>query len=255
MPDRPKRLKKFRQVLEFTTGVPGDLVEVSPGINAEDAGNHIWPFELLPNLYTDFKAGHVGNVGCCLAHMSAWKRVMESPGCQADGAQDEYALVLEDDEWVKGVLPAALRRLMRLVESSDGPKPDFINLNVIRPTGEPVPGGESLLSGSYVLQVEKGRGYAKCWDPADTTCPNIWLGAYLVRCGGASKLIEGMQNLKRDGKKFDGTLSFDRAMSDMLMGSPPASEAVAWMVGPNNSFTVHSEKQSDRKDLNGGLAN
>ncbi|CAK0851856.1 unnamed protein product, partial [Prorocentrum cordatum] len=128
MPDRPERLKRFKQVLEFTTGVPGDLVEVSPGVNAEDAvRNHAWPLELLPGLYTDFEAGHVGNVGCGLAHMSAWKRVQDSPRCQADGAADEYALIFEDDEWVKGVLPAALRRLMQLVESSDGPNLLFLD--------------------------------------------------------------------------------------------------------------------------------
>merc|ERR1711971_575225 len=101
------------------------------------------------------------------------------------------------------------------------------------PTGETVPGGENFMSGSYILEVTRGDGYEKCWDVTDTTCPNIWMSSYLVRCGGASKLIEAVQNLEHDGTPYDGVLTFDRAMSDMLMRSPPSSEVVSWVVGPN----------------------
>lgn len=162
--------------------------------------------------------------------------------------ENRYALVFEDDEKVNASFRDAVMAIVQATVHAPA-RPDFINLNCLRPRGDAVP---AKLPGDARLQaVNKERDHDnECWNIDDATCPNVWMGAYMLRCGGASALLEAMHDLEYDGQPYTGSLTFDRAVSDMQLRQ--SNSITTWVISPPNSVTVHSEEVSDRRDINKG---
>jgi len=165
-------------------------------------------------------------------------------------SENRYALVFEDDEKVQPWFKDSLRAVIQA--TFDSPvKPDFVNLNCLRPNGDVLPTRFGLPSGVNLQSLNKDRDHSnECWNIEDYTCPNVWMGAYLVRCGGAGRLLEAMHDLDYDGLPYTGALTFDRAVSDMQLRQ--SNDLTTWVISPPNSVTVHSEVASDRMAINKG---
>lgn len=169
---------------------------------------------------------------------------------RSQASDDRYALIFEDDEKVHSEFKDSLKAIIQA--TIDSPiKPDFINLNCLRPNGDEFETRFQLPNGARLQALNKQRDHeTQCWDIDDYTCPNVWMGAYMVRCGSADVLLKTVHDLDYDGKPYTGTLTFDRAVSDMQLRLN--NELTTWVVSPNNSVAIHSEKVSDRMAINKG---
>ncbi|CAK0817803.1 unnamed protein product, partial [Prorocentrum cordatum] len=88
--------------------------------------------------------------------------------------ENRYALVFEDDEKVNASFRDAVMAIVQATVHAPA-RPDFINLNCLRPRGDAVP---AKLPGDARLQaVNKERDHDnECWNIDDATCPNVWMG-------------------------------------------------------------------------------
>merc|ERR1719215_1812555 len=75
---------------------------------------------------------------------------------------------------------------------------------------------------------------------------NVWMSAYLVRCGAAQDLVYYGGRYPDGAHIYDGvTPTFDRQMADVLSdGDTPLK---AWVVAPTDVISYHREGFDSRK--------
>lgn len=229
-----------------------------PGVFVDDAVmRSSWVRDLIPQL--DEQSSRHGNVGLALAHLTMWRRLGLPGVCGRSGAtrltsllsreatdmeracEDHFALVLEDDERPKQEFAKAVRSVIALLQASRSTNlamPDLVNLNVLRPNGTlifNIPETNASLLQYYKI-ADIGSRYIG-------GRPNIWLSAYLVRCGAIRTLLEDM------GNDYNGNYpTFDQRVIDKVSGFNSTIQMAA--ISPTNVISEHIEGFDSRKRLN-----
>jgi len=249
MDDHPERYRNFLTHFSHLCGVnPGRLHRHS-GVVATNAMYYTpWAKELIPGLKKNSSV-RAGSLGLSLAHLTAWVKIKQSQGCTENVDGDAYALIFEDDERPKQHFVEAVSQIVRIASSRpEGERPDFINLNVLRPHGDMVALLEEMPIRVKLLRVKKAK---RKWrtGPLDKVSGlhyNVWMSAYLVRCGAAQDLIQYGGRYPDGAHIYDGvTPTFDRQMADTLSdGDNPLK---AWVVAPTDVVSYHREGFDSRK--------
>jgi len=228
----------FRGFLAHTSrslGIPSSAIVRSPGVVAGDRTlDGRWAQSLIPGM-TFARRGHRGALGLGLAHLSAWQHVAAAKGCQGDAAKSSYALVFEDDERVDDDFAKQLGGIIALAKNASRP-PDFVNLNVLRPTGTPV----GKVGRAHLLKVGKHKEVGRR--------PNVWGSVYLMRCGSAEKLIDEVKHMRYYGALWDGVNPLmDVLIQDLF--SRQQDKLTEWVVSPSQAISYHSEATSIRQAI------
>merc|ERR1711957_587483 len=146
-------------------------------------------------------------------------------GVECKGEDDKYVWILTDEERPKPVLPEVVRRILEKLPRDD--MPDLISLDTIRPLGTEFMDLGWLEDGAKLLKVPKFRRHGLN-GPHDISSMggserrmNHGLSSYLLRCGGAKRLLKQVGNFQGyDGAStaLDSHL-FDAASSLEFEGS------------------------------------
>jgi len=245
-----ERYQRFRENFVQMCGVERERVQHHAGVVAtEKLLTKPWVRVLVPALTAE-SARRLGSMGLALAHLSAWDRARRSTKCTSANATNKYILIFEDDEQPKpGIFTDVVMRLVEYIQAleADELRPDFINLNTHRSLGAEVVAFQDLPETVSVLRVEREhRKTATGPVNSQNLQYNVWMSAYMVRCGSLDALIHHGGQYPGGTTPYDGVSpTFDRHMSDVL--SDPTTSLLAYVLAPEDAISVHKEAVDDRK--------
>jgi len=215
-------------------------VQRHPGVLATvDGFPPQWARSLLPDMYNG--AGRRGTLGCTLAHMSLWKKVGDSAECRGPGGADRFALIFEDDERPNTNFRHGVEATLRILGSHpDGWRPDYVNLNALRPLGGTT--WEVIPHAAWLATIPKE--WNRYLGQVGGKSQNVWASLYLVRCGSIGKLLHEFAS------GYDGLHPLnDWRISDLLFSRN--SSLVGGVIIPMNAFSLHEHEMSSRLELDG----
>jgi len=250
MDENPGRYREFMQHMSQLCGINLERIHRHSGVVASEAMiEEPWVNDLIPGVKGEANA-RLGSLGLALAHLTVWDKIRRSERCQLEGAEDSYALVFEDDERPRSFFADAINQVLRVVNHYPvGSRPDIINLNVKRHSGRTV-ASLKYPQRMHVLEInQKKRNWRTgplCTEGGYQLHCNVWMSAYMVRCGGVGQLIHWGGRYPDGEHIYNGvTPTFDRQMSDVESdGSNPVR---GWVISPTDIISIHKEGFDSRK--------
>mmetsp|Transcript_163022 Transcript_163022/g.522764 ORF Transcript_163022/g.522764 Transcript_163022/m.522764 type:complete len:340 (-) Transcript_163022:187-1206(-) len=251
MDHQPQRYADFVDHLATLCGVDMGIVHRHSGIIVTTSSLS-WPWvrDFIPGV-SQVSLQRLGTFGLSLAHLSLWAKIHNSDMCKGSDVAKEYVLIFEDDERPKPGFTEAIVKLRHALDALPlEERPDFINLNVKRPKGDVVTTFELPFAVS-VLRVAKTKSKLKT-GPLDALGNqyNVWMSAYMVRCGGIGALVYHGGRYPGGKNSYNGISPiFDKQMSDMLANS--RIHLKYFVLSPKNAISQHVEGVDSRKALDG----
>eukprot|EP00445_Apocalathium_hangoei_P080737 CAMPEP_0204177038 /NCGR_PEP_ID=MMETSP0361-20130328/48117_1 /ASSEMBLY_ACC=CAM_ASM_000343 /TAXON_ID=268821 /ORGANISM="Scrippsiella Hangoei, Strain SHTV-5" /LENGTH=315 /DNA_ID=CAMNT_0051135943 /DNA_START=414 /DNA_END=1360 /DNA_ORIENTATION=- len=249
MDHQPQRYADFVDHLATLCGVDMGIVHRHSGIIVTTSSLS-WPWvrDFIPGV-SQVSLQRLGTFGLSLAHLSLWAKIHNSDMCKGSDVAKEYVLIFEDDERPKPGFTEAIVKLRHALDALPlEERPDFINLNVKRPKGDVVTTFELPFAVS-VLRVAKTKSKLKT-GPLDALGNqyNVWMSAYMVRCGGIGALVYHGGRYPGGKNSYNGISPiFDKQMSDMLANS--RIHLKYFVLSPKNAISQHVEGVDSRKAL------
>lgn len=247
MDDMPDRYNSFMQhIAALQCGFDIERVHRHSGIVATNALiEDDWVRDLIPGVKGEASV-RLGSLGLALAHLTLWDKILKSERCAMQGAEDTYALIFEDDERPRPFFADALNQVVRLIQQTPKEaRPDMVNLNVKRPKGRTV---KTMTYPQRIMVMEVSQK-VRTWRTGplcgELHC-NVWMSAYMVRCGGIPDLINHGGRYPDGAHIYNGvTPTFDRQMSDVQ--SDGRTPVRGWSIAPENIISYHREGFDARK--------